>query len=125
MDSSNISLITGENVAVSIRLVWTERKVLVGLVPHPLRPKATPTPGSAAEVADRMAMVGSGRLGSPDRRDVGEHCRRFDANRELMGALTGSLRQQLQWPPYGLKSFDLIGCLEDEALTADCHQIVG
>ena len=35
-----------------------------------------------------MAMVGSGQLGSAEGRNDGVECRRFDANREPMGALT-------------------------------------
>ena len=50
---------------VSIRLVWIERNVLVGLVPHPLRPSTKPLAMiSAALVVDRMAMAGSGELDS-------------------------------------------------------------
>ena len=35
-------------------------------------------------------MVVSGQLGSDERRNVGVDCRRFDANREPMGALSES-----------------------------------
>ena len=64
VDSSGlIASISGENVVVSIRLVWIERNVLVGVVPHPLRPSTTLlTMKNAAFVMDRMAMAGSGRL---------------------------------------------------------------
>ena len=83
-----IASIAGENVFVSIRLVWIERNVLVGLVPHPLRLSTTLLAiNSAAVVAGRMAMVGSGLLGSAERRNDVDGCRRFEANRERMGAL--------------------------------------
>ena len=86
MDSSGlIASISGENVVVSIRLVWIERNVLVGLVPHPLRPSTTMS--SAAFMVDRMTMAGSGRLGFFEVRDVGCGCRCSDANRERVGAL--------------------------------------
>jgi hypothetical protein len=89
VDSSGlIASITGENVLVSIRLVWIERNVLVGLVPHALRPSTTPLAiSSAAFVVDRMAMAGSGRLGFFEARDAGCGCRCSDANRERLGAL--------------------------------------